>query len=491
MNPLDNNTKQKFLRMFSKKRIEDPEREVEDALAYVNDYSRVVTSAPIRRLKDKAQVFPLEESDYVRTRLTHSLEVAHFGKLLGIEVENLIIRYNLLGLQQEGVPQDEKKIIEEHWIPTILEVVGLLHDIGNPPFGHFGEASVGEFFEKLSELNNQSKLATAFKAMNAEEQADFVHFDGNVQGFRILRHLALAPDLNSYNLTKTVLATIIKYPYSSTEGNKPENEAHYHCEEKFGYFQSEVDCYTVLKNSLGLADHQRHPLTYLLEAADDIANAASDMEDGWKLQYISVDDILKEFKKQGCDQEWINKVEALQDKEIKEQEAGIQGLRIDIQTRMVRECAKVFCENLDQIVNNNYEGEGQDSELIKRSSLKSLNKALKNLVKKTYDAVIATELMGGHIIQSLLNTFLYAVFDERKNLVDDKVDDQGLTTSTLNKKTTSGKLYSLISSNYRKVACSEGELLPPDNYSRFMLVTDYIAGMTDSFAYNLYHKING
>jgi dGTPase len=202
-------------------------------------------SASFRRLQDKTQVFPLEKNDFPRTRLTHSIEVSALARSIGVSIENILLKKELLEKQYRG------------YIPSLLSVSGLVHDIGNPPFGHFGEESIKEyflrFFEKEQELG-----------FNDEEKSDFTKFDGNVQGFRLLTKLSLAMDDNSYNLTYPTLASIIKYPKSSTEGNNETAGIEF---KKFGYFQSEKERFNKINKSLELDNH-RHPLAYILEAVE-------------------------------------------------------------------------------------------------------------------------------------------------------------------------------------------------------------------------------
>ena len=168
---------------------------------FENDYSRIVLSSYVRRMQDKAQVFPLAQNDFVRTRLTHSLEVSCFAKGLGLGVETFMLNRGLLDDRQRG------------FIPSIAETAGLVHDIGNPPFGHFGEESIRVFFRKLK-TDATSKTGAAYQTLPPEQQADFENFDGNVQGFRILKSLAPNRHGDSFNLTFALLGTVIKYPFS-------------------------------------------------------------------------------------------------------------------------------------------------------------------------------------------------------------------------------------------------------------------------------------
>ena len=227
-----------------------------------NDYSRIILSPHFRRLQDKAQVFPYDDSDFVRTRLTHSIEVSCFARSLGLAVEKRL--YELKELPEKSLG----------YIPSLLSTAGLLHDIGNPPFGHFGETCIQDFFTHSEILDD----------LNEEEKNDFLKFEGNPQTLRILRKLGPAIDEYSYNLTFPTLSSIIKYPHSSISGNKQASTKS--SEKKFGYFQAEKDDFQIISDSLGLGN-KRHPLVFLLEAADDIAYSVSDIEDGCKKGIIT------------------------------------------------------------------------------------------------------------------------------------------------------------------------------------------------------------
>ena len=248
-----NDCYEKFSLMLAKGRFVNARKEIlhweNDIL---NDYSRLIMSPALRRLKDKTQVFSLEESDFARVRLTHSLEVAHVARLLGNGIVSRLAQH---------IPN-----IQELYIPDILMVAGLVHDIGNPPFGHFGERTIQKFYRE--DIKKHQEILKYFESLSDQEKNDFKHFDGNVQGFRILRHLGLASDCNSFNLNKVILSTLIKYPYSSSEGNDKDSPDHR--KHKFGFFAAESEAYTNICKSLHLEAGQRHPLTYLLEAADDI-----------------------------------------------------------------------------------------------------------------------------------------------------------------------------------------------------------------------------
>ena len=250
-----------------------------------SDFARVALSAPVRRLQDKTQVFPLPYYDFVRNRLTHSLEVLCIARGLGLGVEKVLSQNGLFEIGK--IPQ------YHHAISSILGTASLIHDIGNPPFGHKIEKIIQNYFQNIS----SSFIKKKFDELNDNQKEDFYHIEGNVQGFRILRHLALAKDEFSYNLTMPTMATIVKYPYSSKRGNKNPKEGYPHEQEKFGYLNIEEQEYFKICDTLGMRhEGHRHPLTYLLEAADDIAYSVCDLEDVYKDGLISPDKIKEKFE---------------------------------------------------------------------------------------------------------------------------------------------------------------------------------------------------
>ena len=425
--------------------------------SFDNDYSRIVLSSHFRRLQDKAQVFPLEQCDFVRTRLTHSIEASCFARGLGLGVEQKLFKSKLITQDYAGQ------------IPSVLSVAGLIHDIGNPPFGHFGEETIKSYFSKLNDPENNLPEAVAFRKLEAQEIHDFLNFDGNVQGFRILRKLGLASDEFSYNLTYPVLSTIIKYPYSSTDGN---NKSGKHCQKKFGFFKSEEADYNTIIDTLGLTKNHRHPLTYLLEAADDIAYSVSDIEDGYKLGIIDLRIIKKAFA--DC-KSFLNGLKS----DESNMDLYIQRLRIKAQKHMLIEVTKTFNAQINSIVKGEF-----DKDLIESSNAKNVRAAFKKLgtYNFSHSTVLKRELLGNEVISYLIDLFTSALFSPNLLGPDGKID----------RKSKESKIFALISNNYVSVACSgHSGPLPTDNYKKFMLITDYISGMTDSYALNLYQELTG
>lgn len=432
-------------------------------IPFDSDYSRVSMSAPFRRLQDKAQVFPLEKLDFSRTRLTHSVEVSGLARSIGVSIENILI---------------EKKYLEETrigHIPSILSVAGLIHDIGNPPFGHSGEATIQRFF------TNYFKSKLNSKGLSDIEQADFINFDGNVQGLRLLLKLGLADDEYSYNLTMPTLASIIKYPKSSIDGNKDNYKEIGGIEfKKFGYFQSEKKRFDDINSSLKLNNH-RHPLTYLLESADDIAYSVSDIEDGCKKGTISIDSIKKILKRKNFMSDdrcksllsHLKKVDAsLSGRKLPSRTMILaQECRIKVQTLMILDIIEVFVDKQEDIFNGKF-----GSELLSVSKSAKLREFTKELAKSNFNdkEVLKNELIGENVISYLLENFISAVSSSKKE----------------DPKTKEGKLYNLISSHY-KFVMDKFDKYPNKKYKLYMLVTDYISGMTDTYALTIYRELKG
>ena len=232
---------------------------------FEKDYHRIIGSASFRRLQDKTQVFPLDKSDFIRTRLTHSLEVSSYGKSLGQNIGEYIMTY----IQD---PNFTWKCKEE--ICNILQCAGLIHDIGNPPFGHFGESAIRDWFKRnLPVLTFEGK--TVERILTEQMREDFYHFEGNAQALRLVTKLHYLVDDNGMNLTYGLLNTIVKYPVASTEIDKTTGNIK---DKKMGYYYADREVFESIVRETG-TEGKRHPLTFILEAADDIAYKTADIED--------------------------------------------------------------------------------------------------------------------------------------------------------------------------------------------------------------------
>ncbi|MBE6902784.1 MAG: dNTP triphosphohydrolase, partial [Ruminococcaceae bacterium] len=244
------------------------------------DYHRIIGSASFRRLQDKTQVFPLDRGDFVRTRLTHSLEVSSFAGSLA----DTVFR-RLMAAGHDEITSEVREACCD-----ILECAGLVHDIGNPPFGHFGEYTIREWFgEYLPRLSFHDKPVT--ELLTPQMQGDFLNFEGNAQALRVLSKLHYLIDEHGMNLTFALLNTIIKYPVSSLGINKKSGDIK---DKKMGFYCTESALYSDIAEATG-AVGCRYPLTFLLEAADDIAYKTADIEDAVKKGLITYAQLLEEL----------------------------------------------------------------------------------------------------------------------------------------------------------------------------------------------------
>ena len=458
--------------------------------AFDSDYDRIIFSYPFRRLQDKAQLFPLESNDFVRTRLTHSLEVSALAKSLGISIAKRI------SIEKKDLYKWSEDY-EKH-LPKILECAGLVHDLGNPPFGHFGEATIGDTLIKILNkyiLNKYKEDNQNFKEISLTEQqeSDIKNFEGNSQSFRLLTHLQCIKDKYGYHLTSALLASIVKYPVNSMEGNKEDaDDIKLH---KFGYFFSENEVIQGVFSKTGLVaadgSYIRHPLAFLMEAADDMAYCVGDIEDGFKKHLFTIAELLtfiKEFNADKNDakiQELIDYMENISTKaEYYSDEKKIQDIRIKLQQIMFHSIIDTFMKNYDEIMNGKLK-----KELIKESDVCILLECLKQITEKylfSNKEVILKELMGKKIISELVTLYADGLFkikekNKKKYIEFDK------------------RTIELISSDYlvvfrKTVKCSENfdniEVTGDNIYYILLLIADQISGMTDTYCLSLYRKLH-
>lgn len=414
------------------------------------DYDRIIFSSAFRRLQDKTQVFPLAHIDYVRTRLTHSLEVASVGRSLGLEI---------------GAYLSEQKLINNCTDVDIAGVVAtacLAHDIGNPPFGHSGEDAIQEWFTK-------KQGQQAIHGLSQQQKLDFLNFEGNAQGFRILTKLQHPDNIGGLQLTLSSLASLMKYPVNSLTSHSYKNELGI-CAKKFGFFQSEENLYHKIAHDLSLlktpkGGYYRHPLSYLVEAADDICYHFIDLSDGFRLKHVSyqeVEDLILDFHGKNKDK-ILNRIKDLHDE--KEKVEYLCGSTI---SGIIKEVIQEFIQNERLILQGLY-----PYELI--SQIPSKNKMKQLLIltaKRIYQAqeVLEIEAAGFEILGGLLSilheTFCSVLEGNSKR---------------------SKKILQLIPKQF----LDANDLPYQDKYKMMMSITDFISGMTDSYAVSMYQKLKG
>lgn len=417
---------------------------------FQRDYDRLIFSPAFRRMQNKTQVFPLPGSIFVHNRLTHSLEVASVGRSLGSDVaEELIARHPELA--STSLPA----------IGSIVSAACLAHDMGNPPFGHSGEKAIRSFFAEGRGQRFRDYTTPDGQRLSNEQWADLINFDGNANTLRLLTHQFNGRRKGGFVMTYATLASIVKYPYSSLVGAK---------KSKFGFFESERATYLQLAAELGIPRldapdgserYARHPLVYLVEAADDICYEIMDIEDAHKLRILSGEETKQLFLA------FFDEVEQQQlmenyasDTDVDDQ---IVYLRSCVINALERACVEIFVDHEAEILAGTFEGT-----LIGHlpSRLHAAYKGCERVaVQRIYQSKSVTDidLSGYHIIYTLLDLLTEAVEHPEKAY--------------------SRLLLQQVSSHY--------EVDSPVFFERMMAVLDYISGMTDVYALDLYRKING
>lgn len=411
---------------------------------FQRDYDRIIFSSPFRRMQNKTQVFPLPGSIFVHNRLTHSLEVASVGRSLGSMFIEKAERENM---------EIENLLFQE--IGSVVSAACLAHDMGNPPFGHSGEDAISQFFKKNSSLNLESQMTEG-------QWKDFIQFDGNANAFRLMSHQFAGRREGGFALTYTTLASIVKYPYESIFTTKP----------KFGFFQSEKSIFERIGNDLGLIQLSanplkfvRHPLVFLVEAADDICYQLMDLEDAHKLKIHSFDQtyaLLMSFFDEKTEAKQINRIKETFNL-VSDPNEQIAYLRASVIGKLVKQCVDVFWEKQDEILSGQFQTPLIDC--VPGTSLQAMNEIKKVSVRNIYNdrSVVEIEISGYQIIGTLLEVLIEAILNPKEGV--------------------SRKMIQLIPAQFR------GEY--SDTYEKIQSVVDFVSGMTDLYALDLYRKIKG
>lgn len=481
---------------------------------FEKDYQRIISSASFRRLQDKTQVFPLDKSDFIRTRLTHSLEVANFARSIGHMLGAKIISEEI-DLEFTRQTQDD--------ICAVLECAGLLHDIGNPPFGHFGEDAIRDFFKRnmskievdkvvfCKEQENASNLSSETAGnsikltdlLRPQQRGDFYHFEGNTQAVRVVTKLHFMVDENGMNLTKALLATIMKYPGSSLEikydKNDPDRDV---ARKKMGYFYADRDVFEDVQKSCG-TNGRRHPLSFALEAADDIAYKTADIEDAVKKGLLDINVLIRElegaldaaklmeFMSKESKENTLEATKMLIDKlkyyYNKALTSGfenpalyaVQNWVVRVQGVMLTGVVDSFIENYDEIMAGTYKKEliaGTPGELV-MDVLGKVAYKYAFVSEPILKLEVAADAIFDFLLNSLVNALLYydtEKWEEKSSAVDQKI--VSLISSTF-----------MQNYHFRSDGLKESDKL----YLRLLLATDYVSGMTDSYAKRLYRELRG
>lgn len=434
--------------LISNKRFGQEHKHAErhdDRSEFKRDYDRLIFSSAFRRLQNKTQVFPLPGSIFVHNRLTHSLEVASVGMSIGNDISRRVIQKR---------PELKDTLVEE--IGTIVSAACLAHDLGNPPFGHSGEKAIQTFFSEGPGQKIKSMVSSEF-------WDDITHFEGNANAFRILTHRFKGRRQGGFVMTYSMLASIVKYPFaSSLAGNHG----------KFGFFASETESYRKIADELGIfcksapgepLKYARHPLVYMVEAADDICYEIMDIEDSHKLKILSfaeTEHLLLSF----FDEEIQQKIrQRIIDEELSDENEKVVYMRASVIGKLENECVAAFLAHEEEILAGTFEGSLIDH--ISERQKKAYKECEKISYSKIYQSkpVLDIELSGYQIMATLMEVFIEAAVNPSRFY--------------------SKQLLRRVSSQYD----IENENLE----ERIMAVIDYISGMTDIYALDIYQKING
>lgn len=408
------------------------------------DYDRLVFSSPFRRLQNKTQVFPLPGSIFVHNRLTHSMEVACVGKSMADNVA--------LALSQKYSAMGEP-IEHFNHLGDIVAAACLAHDLGNPPFGHSGEKAIGTFF---SEGEGQ-RLKPMF---TPEQWNDLTRFEGNANAFRVLTHQFKGRRKGGFAMTYSTLASIVKYPYESSLSTKG----------KFGFFNTEMSDFEKVAQELGMLRlsapgeplrYARHPLVYIVEAADDICYEVMDMEDAHKLKILSTREVIDAFLA-FFELERRDRMEEIMDA-VDDPNEKIAYLRSCVVGALVEQCALTFIEHEEEILAGRFEGSllGHIRELEREGYRKCSEISFAKIYRSA--EVVDIELAGNRIITFLLERLVGAVLEPDLNY--------------------SRLLLSKVPGQYDVHAATQ--------FGKIQAVLDHVSAMTDVYALDLYRKLNG
>lgn len=413
----------------------------ENRSEFQRDYDRLIFSAPFRRLQNKTQVFPLPGSIFVHNRLTHSLEVSCVGRSLGNDVARALLARH---------PELQNSYVGE--IGSIVSAACLAHDLGNPPFGHSGERAISTFFSEGKGMVLQSLLPAA-------QWEDLTHFEGNANAFRLLTHQFEGRRKGGFVLTYSTLASIVKYPFASSLAG---------AKSKFGFFATEEESFRRIAETLGIKKLQdnplryaRHPLVYLVEAADDICYQLMDIEDAHKLKILTTHDTQQLLLSYFPEERQAHMLETFRIvSDANEQIAYLRSCAVGL---LIKECAEAFLANEEKVLDGTFEGSliGHIAPLPATAYTRCSEVAMEKIYRSR--DVLDIELAGFRIISTLLELMIDAVRSPEKAY--------------------SRLLINRVSSQYNIHA--------PGLDERIQAVLDYVSGMTDVFALDLYRKING
>lgn len=439
--------------LLSNKRLgqENQPHKKDDRTEFQRDYDRLIFSAPFRRLQNKTQVFPLPGSIFVHNRLTHSLEVSSVGRSLGNDVSRLLL---------EKHPELHDTHIVE--LGSIVSAACLAHDLGNPPFGHSGEKAIGTYFsEGEGRFLKEYVCEETGDSLTELQWQDLINFEGNANAFRLLTHHFKGRRQGGFVMTYSTLASIVKYPFSSNLANG---------KRKFGFFRDEMEFYQRIADELGIRRfdsedgslrYARYPLVYLVEAADDICYEIMDIEDAHKLKILTTTETKELLLAYFAEEQKATILSRMNT--VEDSNEQIVYLRSCVINLLETECVRVFVENEDKILAGEFSGSLIDHIAeVPKAAYHHCEKVSYSRIYNSKD-VMDIEIAGFKVITTLVDLMVHAV------IKSDKAFSQ--------------LLINRVSAQY--------DIKANTLYGRIMAVLDYISGMTDVYAMDMYRKING
>ncbi|CAI0968019.1 dGTPase [Serratia entomophila] len=500
MSEIDFRKKMSFRRHYGTHR--DAHTEYDIIKRFESDRGRIINSAAIRRLQQKTQVFPLERNAAVRSRLTHSMEVQQVGRYIAKEIFYAL--HNSGKLADYGLTQLQSSV------ESVVEMACLMHDIGNPPFGHFGEAAINNWFDKRldtascgSEPQSQDLCTPIFLRLKEGEtdlnrlrskvRRDLAHFEGNAQAIRLVHTLL------RLNLTYAQIACVLKYTLPAYATEKV--PSHSYLTKKPGFYLAEEDFVATLRQALGMDEFARFPLTYIMEAADDISYCIADLDDAVEKDIFSVYqlyDYLKAAWGEGEPGDLFDKVVGSAFNKMircpekrRNDNVFFMTLRVNTVGELVPHAAMRFVDNLDAI----YHGHFNEALLEGDSPAKRLLGIFKQVALKrvfNHPEVEQLELQGYRVISGLLDIYsplLAMPMVDFRQMVQEE-SHRGYPIET--------RLFHKLSSKHRLAYVEATDALrnlPDDRqqiweyYYRARFIQDYISGMTDNYAYDEYRRL--
>lgn len=449
--------------IFSPKRL-GVDQSKDDRSEYQRDFDRIIFSSAFRRLQNKTQVFPLPGSVFVHNRLTHSLEVASVGRSLGNLAGEFIAEKFKAELNADA------ELFYQHNLYNVISSACLCHDIGNPAFGHSGEDAIASYFEK-NELDSAGNPTAFRKRFTNTEWTDFIHFEGNANAIRILTQQQTGKSASSLSLTFATLASIAKYPCESTARNKK-----FLHRKKFGFFQSEKENFKILAQETQMIQdsenpliYKRHPFVWLVEAADDICYNIIDLEDSHRLGIIDHDkcknlllSLIASFDPKGIDKV-KSRLKTVSDKNEK-----IAYLRAKSIGQLMQVTSNAYKDCFDSILDGTLDKSLLDC--VKESNPNDAKAVLEKIEKFSIEniynhhAVVEIENAGYHVMYELLSHFIEPILKANRASYDEKA-------------------IKLIPNQF---LYEDG-----NDYQKVLGVLDFVSGMTDNYASELYRKIKG